>query len=93
MVIAHGKSDEGHEDAHIFRSYDHLTTFHLNDSSIRNPGPADALEIGMQYLARVAYINSQSIKYLTSGRRIDCSGYFCSPNIFQIRQDWKEKAR
>jgi hypothetical protein len=47
MVIAHGKSDEGHEDAHIFRSYDHLTTFNPNDSSIRNPGPADTLEIGM----------------------------------------------
>jgi hypothetical protein len=47
MVIAHGKRDEGHEDAHIFRSYDHKMAFHLNDSSIRNPGPADALEIGM----------------------------------------------
>jgi hypothetical protein len=50
MVIAHGKSDEGHEDAHIFRSYDHLTTYHQNDSSIRNPGPADALEIGTRDL-------------------------------------------
>jgi hypothetical protein len=47
MVIAHGKSDEGHEDAVIFRSYDHLYPFHANDSTIRNTGPADAIEIGM----------------------------------------------
>jgi hypothetical protein len=47
MVIAHGKSEEGHEDAHIFRSYDHTTTYAPNDSSIRNPGEADALEIGI----------------------------------------------
>jgi hypothetical protein len=60
MVIAHGKSDEGHEDAHIFRSYDHPTTFNLNDSSIRNPSPADALEIGMRDPIRVAYVSLHS---------------------------------
>jgi hypothetical protein len=81
MVIAHGKSDEGHEDAHIFRSYDHLTTFNSNDSSIRNPGPADALQIGTRDL-RVVYIISPSTGSLTIGRRNDCSGHFCGPYVF-----------
>ena len=45
MVIAYGKSEEGHEDAVIFRSYDHLFPFHANDSNVRNPGPANAIEI------------------------------------------------
>jgi hypothetical protein len=81
MVIAYRKSDYGHEDVYILRSYNHLTTFNPNDSSIRNPGPADALEIGMQSPTIVAYILSLSTRNLTVNCRNGCSGYFCSPYL------------
>lgn len=77
MVIAHGKSDEGHEDAHVFRSYDHLAPYHPNDSSIRNPGPADAIEI--ETVARATSAAPTYFKAVRVGnRKLGDGGFGCN---------------
>lgn len=45
MVIAYGTNIGGMQNPHIFRSYQHPPSVPSNDFE-RNPGPADALNIG-----------------------------------------------